>query len=299
MVRNGLPAIAAGVALALAGCGGGGDAEGPALGQANGNLSLAVTDAPVDGANKVVIRFTAIEIKREGQNPQTIDIPDREIDVLALRDGRSTALLDQQSVAAGRYEWVRLLINVQANAQDGSYVELGDGRIVPLVIPSGLETGLKLVRGFTVAQGGATSLTVDFDLRSSLHAPPGQAPNMLFRPVLRLIDNLQVGVLTGTVAMQTATAANCTPFVYVFRSRDVVPDDIDATEPNPVVSVKVALDAVSGQYRYRVPFLEAGDYTASFTCDGAKDAPDADNVLAFSGTANVAIAANQTTTKDF
>jgi hypothetical protein len=78
-----------------------------------------------------------------------------------------------------------------------------------------------------------------------------------------------------------------------------VPDDIDATEPNPVASVAVALDSASGQYRYRVPFLEAGDYTASFTCDGAKDAPDADNVLAFSGTANVAIAANQTTTKDF
>jgi hypothetical protein len=294
-----LLAIATSAVLVLSGCGGGGDSSGAAVGPAAGTLSIGLTDAPVDSAAKVVIRFTAIEVKREGQEPTTIDIPDRSVDVLALRDGNTTSLLDSHSLAAGRYEWVRLLINVQANAQEGSYVELSDGSQVPLIIPSGLETGLKLVRGFTVAAGGNTSFTIDFDLRSSLVAPPGRAPNMLLRPTLRLIDNLQVGTLAGTVAMQTATAANCTPFVYVYRGKDVIPDDIDANEPNPLVSVKVALDSASGQYRYRVPFLEAGDYTASFTCDGAKDAPDADDVLAFAGKSNVAIVANQTTTKDF
>jgi hypothetical protein len=46
------------------------------------------------------------------------------------------------------------------------------------------------------------------------------------------------------------------------------------------------------------PTME-GDYTASFTCNGAADTPEGEEVLVFAGTQNVTVTANQTTTIAF
>ena len=42
--------------------------------------------------------------------------------------------------------------------------------------------------------------------------------------------------------------------------------------------------------------LEVGDYTASFTCDGGSYTPEGEEVLVFTGTQNVTVNTNQTTT---
>src|SRR5688572_5035386 len=262
--------LVASVALAAA-CGGG---DGSVTADAGtGILNLGVTDAPVDTAVKVVVEFSGAELKPQGGAAFTLDIDqDRQIDLLALRDGVSALILQNATVPAGTYEWIRLQVNAQPNAQDDSYIELDTGGRFPLVVPSGEERGLQLIRAFTVAEGSISNFTIDFDLRKSVIEPPGQNPNFLLVPVLRIVDNLQVGTLTGTVTATRATAASCTPFVYVFTGSSVVPDDLDAApapDIDPLVSVPVELDAASGQWRYRIAFLEAGSYTASFRCDGA------------------------------
>ena len=63
-------------------------------------LSINITDAPVDSARHVWVTFSAIELKPQGQAPITIDIPDRRIDLLALRDGLSEPLLPETTVPA-------------------------------------------------------------------------------------------------------------------------------------------------------------------------------------------------------
>jgi len=94
---------------------------------------------------------------------------------------------------------------------------LRDGRQFPLYIPSGAETGLKLSKPFVVAQRATTRLMIDFDLRKSVVAPPGQSPNWILKPSLRLVDLLEVGALKGTVDIaalalaQQTTVANCKP----------------------------------------------------------------------------------------
>ena len=55
------------------------------------------------------------------------------------------------------------------------------------------------------------------------------------------------------------------------------------------------LDTTSGEYRFRAGFIEVGEYTASFTCNGASDTPEGEEVLVFTGTQNVTVSANQTT----
>lgn len=57
-----------------------------------------------------------------------------------------------------------------------------DGESQELFIPSGYQTGIKLVNSFTVDPAVITELTVDFDVASSLHeAPPGSG-NYILRP---------------------------------------------------------------------------------------------------------------------
>lgn len=283
------------LAAALGSCGGGEDSAG------TGTLNLAVTDAPIDGATHVVVKFTAVELKPVNGDPVSYDIsPDRSVDLLALAGGGSAALLDDLTVPAGNYEWMRLLISAQQNVMD-SYIELSDGTQHPLFVPSGGETGLKLIRGFTIAAGGRTNFVADFDLRKSVVAPPGQSPDYLLKPVVRLVDNLQVGIISGTVT-PTLITTGCTPFVYVFSGSNIAPDDMDAAlapDVDPLISVPVILDNTNGTWNFRVSFVEAGSYTAAFTCDGATDTPEGEETLVFSTPVNVTVSADQTSAVTF
>jgi len=287
--------MAAVLTALLVGCGGGGGSADESTGM--GRLTLGITDAPVDDATAVVVKFTAIELKPEGGNPISIALdPAPSIDLLDLADGSSRDLLVNREVPAGHYEWVRLLIEAQQNTPT-SYIDLSSGERFPLFVPSGSDSGLKLIRGFDVAVGSASNFTIDFDLRKSVIAPPGQSPNYMLKPVLRIVDNLKVGTLQGTVAPALA-ATGCTPQVYLFTGPGVVPDDLDAAvapDVDPLVSAPVMLDPASGEFRFRIAFLEAGDYTATFTCDGALDTPEGEETLVFTGTRNVTIAPNAST----
>lgn len=283
-------------ALLLSSCGSDGDSA-----DALGALSFAITDSPVDAAEKVVVRFNGIEIKPADGDAISFDFSSpRDIDLLALQGGNAAPLISGESVPAGNYNWVRLKVSaVQDNIFD-SYIQI-DGVQYELRIPSGNETGLKLVSGFTVAQGGNANYTIDFDLRKSVVAPPGQAPVMMLKPALRLVNNIEVGTMTGVVD-SSLIAAECegeaTGAVYVYSGSDVSPDDLDGDAGDPLTSGAVTLDE-GGTYRYIIAFLAAGNYTASYSCDTDADDPESDDSLVFVGTQNASITAGATTTVSF
>ena len=283
-------------ALLLSSCGSDGDSA-----DALGALSFAITDSPVDAAEKVVVRFNGIEIKPADGDAISFDFSSpRDIDLLALQGGNAAPLISGESVPAGNYNWVRLKVSaVQDNIFD-SYIQI-DGVQYELRIPSGNETGLKLVSGFTVAQGGNANYTIDFDLRKSVVAPPGQAPVMMLKPALRLVNNIEVGTMTGVVD-SSLIAAECegeaTGAVYVYSGSDVSPDDLDGDAGDPLTSGAVTLDE-GGTYRYTIAFLAAGNYTASYSCDTDADDPESDDSLVFVGTQNASITAGATTTVSF
>lgn len=283
-------------ALLLSSCGSDGDSA-----DALGALSFAITDSPVDAAEKVVVRFNGMEIKPADGDAISFDFSSpRDIDLLALQGGNAAPLISGESVPAGNYNWVRLKVSaVQDNIFD-SYIQI-DGIQYELRIPSGNETGLKLVSGFTVAQGGNANYTIDFDLRKSVVAPPGQAPVMMLKPALRLVNNIEVGTMTGVVD-SSLIAAECegeaTGAVYVYSGSDVSPDDLDGDAGDPLTSGAVTLDE-GGTYRYTIAFLAAGNYTASYSCDTDADDPESDDSLVFVGTQNASITAGATTTVSF
>ena len=277
--------------LALAGCGGGsGGSDNASAVLASGQLSIGLTDAPVDSVQEVRIYVTGVTVKREGGPPQTVPLnltdctampgeTDRcnPLNLLSLRDGVVLALLDGEEVIADRYQWLR------AEIDDGrSYVVADNGDIVDLRIPSA--RGLQLSSGFVVLQDRTTSLLLDWDVRKGLVDPVGR-PDMMLKPSIRVVDMATYGAIEGTVA-DGLTMGDCANepdtgrgnLVYLYQG-DVTPDDIDNNEPNPLTTAPVRM-ASNGAYRYRVNFLPPGTYTVAFTCQGLADAiPESDTDL--------------------
>ena len=289
----------------LAGCGGGGGSGSTA------SMSLGVVDGPVDSASSVVVSFTGVELQPSGGG-QAVTInfsAPKTIDLVQEQNGNEASLLDKQSVPAGNYDWIRLMLNV---ATDGtvanSYIEI-NGAQYPLIIPSGDETGLKLVQGFTMTANQVADFTVDFMLQQSITAPPGQTSggvqDYVLRPALRLIDNVQAGTISGTVALATLQSNSAclsgysgsgplpNAHIYVF-SGSVMP----AGTLTPVVQPEITLPS-SGSYSYSQPFMLAGAYTLAVGCTSTSSTGT--TTVAFLPAAGMAatVMANQTTPVDF
>jgi hypothetical protein len=302
-MRAAITVVAISMAFGVGACGGGGGDSG-----GTGQLSLAVTDAPVDDASSVVVQFRGVAFKRAGSAPEVVQnlAPSpRQLDLLQYQGGRAALLLDGTTLPAGDYEWVRLIIDNESGVRD-SYVVLRGGEECELRVPSGSESGLKLNRGFTLPVDGSVALTIDFDLRKSIHAPPGQrgsaeacTQGYLMRPTLRIVDDANVGAIAGHVDAELVTE-ECLPKVYVFSGAGVTPDDLEeaaGADADPLVVASVPVENGSTAYAYRAAFMPPGAYTVAFTC-GDDDATD-DDVLTFIGAQNVTVQANLISTADF
>ena len=302
-MRISFSAVTVSMALALAACSSGGGG-----GNETGELSLAVTDAPVDDASSVVVQFSGVAFKRAGaaaEDVQNLTPSPRQLDLLQYQEGRAALLLDGVTLPAGEYEWIRLIVDNETGVRD-SYITLTGGEECELRVPSGAESGLKLNRGFTLPAAGSVALTIDFDLRKSIHAPPGQqgaaaacTQGYLMRPTLRVVDDANVGAIAGHVASELVTE-ECLPKVYVFSGAGIAADDIeeaDGADADPLVVASVAVENGSTAYAYHAAFLPQGAYTVAFTC--GDDDPDADDTLTFVGAQDVTVEPNLISTADF
>jgi hypothetical protein len=287
--------------LVIAGCGGDGETS---------TLNLALTDAPLDNVTSVWLQFTGVEVKPEnGAAESFMFAAPKGFDMLTLQNGNAAELLGDTTVDAGDYEWVRLILD----APGTSYV-IDDTGQHELTIPSGAQTGLKLVRGFSMPAGGRADFTIDFMLDKSIIAPPGQAPNYMMKPVLRMTNNIETGTIEGSFAAETLAAipacAGVAPSVYLFEGADIVPDDLynplaampdTAPEVDPLVTATAFLNG-GGTYEYRVAFVAAGSYTVAFTCDNDDPLVDENTTTALNFTTYplpVVVTAGQTSTADF
>lgn len=290
--------LAAAVA-ACGGSGGGSDSE-----TATGTASLGVTDAPTGEFSEVVITFTGVTLKpADGEAIEfTFDEP-KTLDLLTLTNGETATLLDDVEVTAGEYAWIRLVLD-----EENLYVVEGNnGGQKTLAVPSGAQTGLKLVSGFTVTAGGNHDFTIDFDARKSIVNPQGNSlGDYLLKPALRLLDNTEVGSITGEVDYATINsddaleACDYEGSVYVYEGEvadaDLSDLNVNETEGQPLMAVPVSLEDGGSLYSYTAAFLPEGDYTLSYSCQ--LDDNETDEALQFIGTQTVSVAVNETTTAD-
>lgn len=290
----------------LTACGGGG-------GVSSATMNLGITDGPVASASAVVVSFTGVELQPSGGGKAlTLNFSSpKTIDLLQEQNGNEAALLSGVAVPAGNYDWIRLSLNVSSNGTvANSYIEI-NGAQYPLVIPSGAQTGLKLVQGFTMTANQVADFTIDFMLQQSITAPPGQTASggtqeYILKPALRLINNAQAGTISGTVALSTlqsnaaclagsSTGSGPLPNaqVYIF-SGSVTP----SSSLTPVVEPQVALSS-TGSYAYDQPFLLAGNYTVALACTSTSSTGSSTVAFIPATGQSATVSANQTTTVNF
>ena len=291
------------LALPLAACGGGSSPS-------SATMNLGITDGPVDSASAVVVSFTGVELQPSSGKAITFNFKTPQtIDLLKEQNGNQASLLSGASVPAGNYAWIRLLLNVQSNGTvANSYIEI-NGAQYPLIIPSGAQTGLKLVQGFTMTANQVADFTIDFMLQQSITAPPGLTSggtqDYILKPALRLVNDVQAGTISGTVALSTLQSNSAclngysgsgplpNAHVYVF-SGTVTP----SSTLTPVVEPQITLSA-SGSYAYDQPFLLAGSYTLAVACTSTSSTGTTTVVFLPPAGEAATVSANQTTTVNF
>jgi len=267
-----------------------------------GQMSLAVADAPIDGALAVVVKFTGVELTANSGNPTTITFAQPKTIDLLNQSGMASAVLFDQAIVPGSYGQIRLMVVADGDPSN-SYITMSDGTMHGLQVPSGSQTGLKLVSGFAVPSSGVVDFTIDFDLRQAITCPPGQSPACTLKPALRLVENSQVGSIDGTVSAALVTAG-CVPGVYLYNGTVTAPEDMNSTALATDTNQPIASMALSASsqipYHYQFAFLEPGSYTVAFTCQADQDNPDqADSVVTFNPViSGIAVTANMTTTAD-
>jgi hypothetical protein len=186
--------VALGLIGAIAGCG-----EQPTS-VGTGTVRVQLTDDPAsyDAVNLQVVEVaiqpgldeagsSGEDSMGDGSEWEVLSAESATYDLLTLRNG-VFATLAVGPVPAGHYNQVRLKLG------DGSTIVV-DGVTHPLKVPSGMQSGLKLIGGFEVPEGGTVDIAIDFDAsRSVVHTG---ADTYILKPTARVV--VQPAVTTGSI----------------------------------------------------------------------------------------------------
>lgn len=308
-------ALAAATAL-LSACGG--DSSDNNAGNQTGKVGFSMTDAPADDLEQVHLTVHAVSFKpangqavyRELDEPLVVD------NLLDLQGTTSTVILPTTEVPAGRYNWVRLHI---LGGGDNTYIIDDQGGQYDLYVP-GQQNGsekvrhVQLVSGFVVPVDGEVNFTLDVDLRRAI-TKPANKDYYLLRPAIRMVDNSEVGAISGTIDASLIEDESCTSVmeadslegnvVYLYNGENAESGDIyldaqgePADSNNPVTTANVSYNGDTSSYQFEIGFVPAGDYTVAFTCQGLDDDPETDQTLVFPAQTNVTVNVGETSPAD-
>lgn len=206
-----------GAALLIVGCGGGSSGGTDDHTGTTGTLRVAITDQ--SGYSSVVVAITQIRVVPEGEEgtesggdlPVVATFnPARVVDIMQL--DYEQLLLGQAPVPAGAYSQLRLVLAPNLSGEEPvNYATLVDAPEVrlPLVTPSGQQSGLKIVGDFTVEAATTNTIVMDFDPARAINVT-GNGRYMLKPTGIRLTQVQSIeqsfGAVAGAVLPQEAWA---------------------------------------------------------------------------------------------
>jgi len=158
----------------------------------NGRLKMYLIDSPAT-LDSVIICVTRVEVHKAGNDSTSgwfvINDSTRYFDLLQLTNGASV-LLGDTSLPAGQYTQIRLFID------DGSYV-IDQGIKYDLEVPSGSQSGLKLIHQFTIESNKLYELLLDFNVEKSI-VITGNGQYKL-KPTIKVTPVVISGSISGQV----------------------------------------------------------------------------------------------------
>ena len=231
----------------------------------NGTMRVHLTDKPGSGNIEAVnLVVTEVSVRTEemaaGSDSdsvstsggwQTLSRTTNTYDLMKLQNGVFTTI-GQGSLPAGTYTQIRLKLGAGSNI-------VVDGTTYPLKVPSGMESGLKLIGNFQVPPGGTTDVGLDFDASRSIHET-GNGQWML-KPVVKAFTMTAAGAIHG-IALPDSLSIG----VYAIQAPDTVGS---------------ATTGDGGGYTISV--LPPGSYALGFHAEGFRDTT-LSNVMVTAGT---------------
>jgi hypothetical protein len=141
-------------------------------------LAVAMMDAPNPDVQEVWVNVTKVRAHVAGEGWKDISDKPVTVDLLKLKD--SAIDLGITTLTAGTVTQIRLLVTEGGNKVMVAGVEH------PLVVPSGIESGIKIGGPWELGPCTTTTVTLDFDGAKSVftHAT-GASEEWILRPVIR------------------------------------------------------------------------------------------------------------------
>ena len=246
------------IIIPLISCSSGGDGG-------TGTLGISLTDTPGD-YDHVFVTIKEIQIKQGLDNGEsgwlTGFTVDQTFDLLELQNG-ALADLGLAELEAGKYNQIRLILSLEpiaphpfANyvviegAQEEEYVIGEEGEyytIQELKVPSGLQTGIKIVQGFTIEVGGSTELILDFDAEKSV-VQAGNNIDWLLKPTIKVLETITYSVsgVVDTIVGDPLNGASVSAQVQDFNG-----------EPSEIYGTKTAvINGIEGAYKIYLPITQ-------------------------------------------
>ncbi len=248
--------------LTIAACSSGG--SGGSGGSGAGTLALSLQDAFTDDYQAVYVSIDEVQVHLGGSegNPgnwQIVAYPYRTYNLLELVNGvrEELGLSDLQ---AGHYTQMRLIIgeipdsglNIFSELHPyANYVILSDDTIHELKVPSGSQSGIKIVKGFDIGPSQIKELILDFDASRSV-VKAGNSGNWLLKPTIKVLEVDDSSIIRGIVS-EDGTGA---PIEGAVVGAQVF-DGGAADEANEVIVQAATITDETGAYSL---FVEPGTY---------------------------------------
>ncbi len=172
-----------------------------------GTVSLHLTDATINGVQAVYVTIEEVSVhKNEGGTWKVIAEPNRTYNLLEVVNG----VREELGIAVletGHYTQLRMQVREQPDGgintlseshPYGNYVIDNSDEYQELKIPSGYQTGVKVVCGFDINENQTTELILDFDASRSI-VEAGSSENLLLKPSIKVFELDEYSIITGTV----------------------------------------------------------------------------------------------------
>jgi hypothetical protein len=244
------------LSLTLMSCGSSSNGSGD-----SGKLSLSLSDAPASEYKAVYVTIAEIQVHRADEAEgtwQTILTPNATYNLLDLING-TTASLGVADLATGTYTQMRLILGNEHDSSHpyANYLITQTDVPIELKVPSGFQTGIKLLHTFDVVAGRTVGLVLDFDAGRSV-VKAGNSGKWQLKPTIKIINTLNNATLTGHVTDGTVALAGVTVSAQIYNASA-------ATGADKVITVASTLTDENGNY---LMYLAPGTYNIVAVADG-------------------------------